>query len=334
MKIALARDITISARYSKVQTLVELGFSDANILGSKLAIAPTFFYSRSTAVGFDKADSSSLFVQTARGLNLYIGRPLDRGFRVAANYRFSDEDFLIRQENAACSIGLHGTPFCNALGRSRNSVLSIALSLDRRDSATSPTRGFQLRLTQDVAGPGGTTRYVRLRAGGTFHRRLAGTFDVSLGLEGGYMKGFDGRDIPLFDRFYIGGNSMRGFDLRGLGPKVIPTDAAPGDATAIGGRAYYVGRLEVSMRLDGSLSKFGVTPSIFVDAGSVFGAKKSELGPGEVLIGNSAKPRVAVGFGLSFSVSPGKLRFNIAQPVARQSGDRAKIFSVTFGTAF
>ena len=84
---------------------------------------------------------------------------LDRGFRVAANYRFSDEDFLIRQENAACSIGLHGTPFCNALGRSRNSVLSIALSLDRRDSATSPTRGFQLRLTQDVAdqNPSGQT---------------------------------------------------------------------------------------------------------------------------------------------------------------------------------
>ncbi len=331
---APGRDITISARYSKVQTLVELGFSDANILGSKLAIAPSFFYSRSTAVGFDKVDSSALFVQTARGLNLYVGRQLDRGLRVAANYRFSDEDFLIRQKNAACSVAIHGTPFCDALGRSRNSVFSLALSLDRRDSAVDPTRGFQLRLTQDVAGPGGTTRYIRLRAGGTFHRRLSGTFDVSLGLEGGYMKGFDGRSIPLFDRFYIGGNSMRGFDLRGLGPKVIPTAAGPNDATAIGGRAYYVGRLEVSMRLDGSFGKFGVSPSIFVDAGSVFGAKKSELGPGEVLIGNSAKPRVAVGFGVSFNVSPGKLRFNVAQPVARQAGDRSKIFSITFGTAF
>lgn len=331
---APGRDLTLSARYSKVQTLVELGASDGNILGSKLAIAPTFFYSRSTAVGFDKADQSSLFVQTARGINFYVGRSLDKGLRIAANYRFSDEEFGIRQKNARCSVAIHGTPFCNAIGPTKNSVFSLALSLDRRDSAADPTRGFQLRVTQDIAGIGGTTRYFRVRVGGTFHRRLSGNIDISLGLEGGYMKGFGGRDIPLFDRFYIGGNSLRGFDLRGLGPKVVPTNAALGRVTAIGGRAYYVGRLEASVRLDGAFDKFGVSPSLFIDAGSAFGAKKSELGPGEVLIGNSAKPRVAVGFGLSFNLSPGKLRFNIAHPVARQPGDRAKIFSISFGTAF
>ncbi len=253
---------------------------------------------------------------------------------MAANYRFSDEDFLIRKKNALCDVGLHGSPFCNALGRSQSSVISLSLSLDRRDSAADPTRGFQLRVTQDVAGPGGTTRYLRLRAGGTFHRRLSGNIDVALGLEGGYMKGFDGRDIPLFDRFYIGGTSMRGFDLRGLGPKVIPTGAAPGQTSAIGGSAYYVGRLELSTRVGGATSRFGVSPSIFVDAGSLFGAKRSELIAGEQLLGNSAKPRVAVGVGLSLNVAPGKLRFNIARPVVRQQGDRSRTFSITFGTAF
>lgn len=331
---APGRDMTVSARYSKVQTLVEFGLTDGNFMGSKLAVAPTLFYSRSTAAGFDKQIRASLFVQTARGINVYVGRPLDRGLRVAANYRYSDEDFLIRQENALCDVALHGSPFCNAIGRSTSSVLSLSLSLDRRDSAINPTRGFQLRITQDIAGPGGTTRYIRLRAGGTFHRRLGGNIDASFGLEGGYLKGYDGRDVPLFDRFYIGGNSMRGFDLRGMGPKVVPTAAAPGQTTAIGGRAYYVGRVEISMRLDGALDKFGVSPSIFVDAGSVFGARKSGLLPGELLIGNSAKPRVAAGIGLSFNVSPGKLRFNIAKPIARQTGDRSQTFSITFGTAF
>lgn len=331
---APGRDITASARYSKVQMLAEFGVSDSNFAGSKFAVAPTFFYSRSSAIGFDKTATSSLFRQTARGINLYVGRPLDRGLRVAANYRFSDEDFLIRRKNALCDVGLHGSPFCNALGRSQSSVASLSLSLDRRDSAVDPTRGFQLRVTQDVAGPGGTTRYLRLRAGGTFHRRLSGNIDVSLGLEGGYMKGFGGRDIPLFDRFYIGGTSMRGFDLRGLGPKVIPTGAAPGQTTAIGGSAYYVGRLEVSTNLGGPMDRFGVSPSVFVDAGSLFGAKRSELLPAEQLLGNSAKPRVAVGVGLSLNVAPGKLRFNIAHPVVRQRGDRSRTFSITFGTAF
>jgi len=41
-----------------------------------------------------------------------------------------------------------------------------------------------------------------------------------------------------------------------------------------------------------------------------------------------------VGVGLSFNAGPGKLRFNIAQPVVRQQGDRAKSFSIALGTAF
>lgn len=328
------RDITLSGRYSKVQALMELGASDTNFAGSGFAVAPTFFYSRSKAVGFDDDINSSLFVQTARGGNFYLGRPLKRGLRFAANYRYSDEDFVIRRKNAACDVSVHGSVFCNALGHSTSSVLSLALSLDRRDNALDPKRGFQLRVSQDIAGPGGTTRFIRYRAGGTYYRRLSGNIDLSAGLEGGYMKGYDGRDVPLFDRFYIGGNTMRGFDLRGLGPKVVPVGAAPGQATAIGGRAYYVGRVELSFHLSGDAHRFAVTPSLFVDAGSVFGARKSELAPGEALIGNSATPRVAVGLGLSFNVAPGKLRFNVAQPVKRQDGDRSKILSISFGTAF
>ncbi len=331
---APGRDITASVRYSKIQRLAEFGVADANFMGSKLSVAPTFFYSQSTAVGFDEQEKSSVFRQTARGVNVYLGKPLGRGLRIAANYRYADEDFVIRQKNAQCDVGLHGSPFCNALGQSTSSVISVSLSLDRRDSAVDPTRGFQLRVTQDVAGPGGTTRYVRTRVGGSFHRRLSGNIDVSLGIEGGLMKPIGGREIPLFDRFYIGGNSMRGFDLRGIGPKVVPLTAPAGLTTAVGGRAYYVGRLEVSFRLDGAMDKFGVSPSLFVDAGSVFGASKAELLPGERLIGNSAKPRVAVGVGLSFNAGPGKLRFNLAQPVVRQNGDRAKTFSIALGTAF
>jgi hypothetical protein len=331
---ASGRDITASVRYSKIQRLAELGVADANFMGSKLSVAPTFFYSRSTAVGFDAQSKSSVFRQTARGINFYVGKPLGRGLRIAANYRYSDEDFLIRQKNAQCDVGLHGSPFCNALGQSTSSVLSVGLTLDRRDSAADPARGFQLRVTPEIAGPGGTSRYARIRVSGNFHHRIGDMLDVSLGLEGGLMEPIGGRTIPLFDRFYIGGNTMRGFDLRGIGPKVVPLKAPVAPPTAIGGRAYYVGRLEVAFRLDGAMQKFGVSPSVFVDAGSVFGASKGELIAGERLIGNSAKPRVAVGVGLAFNAGPGKLRFNIAQPVVRQEGDRSKKFSISLGTAF
>ena len=331
---APGRDINASVRYSKIQRLFEFGLADANFMGRKLLLAPTFFYSRSTAVGFDAQSKSSVFRQTARGVNFYAAKPIGRGLRVAANYRYSDEDFLIRQQNAQCDVGLHGSPFCNALGRSTSSVLSVGLTLDRRDRAVGPTRGFQLRLTPEIAGPGGTSRFFRFRAAGNFHRRIGDMLDVSLGLEGGIMEPIGGRTIPLFDRFYIGGNSMRGFDLRGIGPKVVPLKAPVAPPTAIGGRAYYAGRLEVAFRVEGAMQKFGVIPSVFVDAGSVFGASKNELITGERLIGNSAKPRVAVGLGLAFNAGPGQLRFSLAQPVVRQEGDRSRKFSISLGTAF
>jgi outer membrane protein assembly factor BamA len=76
-----------------------------------------------------------------------------------------------------------------------------------------------------------------------------------------------------------------------------------------------------------------VQPSLFIDAGSVFGAKENGLLSGEALSGNSAKPRVSVGAGLSLATPVGKLRLDFAKPLVKQPGDRAKIFSISFGAA-
>ena len=328
------KDITAAVRYSKIQTQAEMGYSDTNFMGSRFAFAPTLFWSRSSATQFSSDDQSSSFRQSARGANLLVGRTFKRGFRATANYRFAKENFRIRDKDTACDPALLGSAFCNALGRSRSSIFSIALSLDRRDNAADPTRGFQVRVVQDLAGPGGTSRYAKWRVGGTAYTSVGGDLTLSLGLEGGLLTSLGGRSVPLFDRFYIGGNAMRGFDLRGLGPKVVPTAAAPGETTAIGGRAYYVARFEAALRPSGGMGRFGLAPSLFVDAGSVFGARKSELAPGETLIGNSAKPRVAVGIGVAFNTPGGKLRLSFAEPVVQQPGDRSKRFSISFGTAF
>lgn len=329
------RDITALFRYSDIQTQAEVGYSDANFMGSRFAFAPTLFWSRSSAIGFGSDKQSSEFRQDARGANILVGKAIKGGFRATANYRFAKENFRIKDNGIVCDPALLGGAFCNALGRSRSSILSLALSLDRRNSAVDPTRGFQVRIVQDLAGPGGTSRYAKWRIGGTAYASLGSDLVLSLGVEGGFLTALGGgREVPLFDRFYIGGNAMRGFDLRGLGPKVVPTAAAPGETTAIGGRAYYVARFEVSVRPGAGTSRFGITPSLFVDAGSVFGARKSDLAPGEVLIGNSAKPRVAVGIGVSLNTPGGKFRINFAEPIVRQEGDRSKRFSISFGTAF
>jgi outer membrane protein insertion porin family len=79
---------------------------------------------------------------------------------------------------------------------------------------------------------------------------------------------------------------MRGFDVRGIGPRVrrtpydgneaLVTDKAQ-DSDALGGRAYYMGRAEIEFPVSSKLRSLGLRPSAFVDVGSVFGLRTPRL---------------------------------------------------------
>ena len=80
---------------------------------------------------------------------------------------------------------------------------------------------------------------------------------------------------------------MRGFDIRGIGPRVqrvffdgeIVNGAVVNTPRlgrnqiqddAIGGRFYYLGRAEVQIPLGSGAKELGLRPSVFMDVGSVF----------------------------------------------------------------
>ena len=118
---------------------------------------------------------------------------------------------------------------------------------------------------------------------------------MGLSLEGGYIHPLEDRgsaalgidDVRLTDRFYLGEPQMRGFDIRGVGPRVqrmfFTGEVVNGAAVntpqlernqiqddAIGGRFYYLGRAEVQIPLGSGAKELGLRPSVFVDVGSVF----------------------------------------------------------------
>jgi outer membrane protein insertion porin family len=74
---------------------------------------------------------------------------------------------------------------------------------------------------------------------------------------------------------------MRGFDIRGIGPRVIRVPYKDADvlesedsknvlSDALGGQAYYMGRIEVEFPATSALKNLGLRPSAFVDVGSVW----------------------------------------------------------------
>jgi outer membrane protein insertion porin family len=157
-----------------------------------------------------------------------------------------------------------------------------------------PTRGQSLAISQDFAGLGGNVKYVRTRLNGSKHIRLTGQFILNLTAEGGYIHPFgnnsnsaESDQVRLTDRFFLGEPQMRGFDIRGVGPRVIRYYLGPdGELNldreqayddALGGRAYYMGRAEIDIPLGTGAKELGLRPSIFLDVGSVWKVKQPSL---------------------------------------------------------
>jgi outer membrane protein insertion porin family len=152
--------------------------------------------------------------------------------------------------------------------------------------------------SQDVAGLGGSVKYFRTTGETAKYWDLGGRWIFSVRAEGGSVipfgkdRGLSGDRVRLNDRFFLGEPQMRGFDIRGVGPRVqrvpyikdpvtgavtLSTDRATIVDDALGGRAYYVGHLELELPLSSAIRELGIRPSIFVDAGSVFNLRRPVL---------------------------------------------------------
>jgi len=120
-------------------------------------------------------------------------------------------------------------------------------------------------------------------------------FIFSLRGEGGAIKALSDRsddptidDVRLTDRFFLGQPQIRGFDIRGVGPRVLrkfysgfdPRDGTGGTVStdrnqfvddALGGRMFtHLARAELEIPLGSGARELGLRPSIFMDAGALF----------------------------------------------------------------
>ena len=328
----LNTELGASARYSKVRTSFEIGYSDGKLLGSNYAFATTLFADRIAARSLVKDLRLSPFRQSTRGINIMLNGKFKDGLSATVNYRWSDDSFDMIGKGALCDSAIFGSAICNAIGKTKGSLLSIALTFEEKSRHEGKARHFKLQLIHDLS-VGGSVSFSRTRVGSKAQVDLGGGWNFSFDAEGGYMVPLGDKQIPLFDRFFISDSGMRGFDSRGVGPKIRPTGAKADEHVGIGGRAYYLTRTELTVAIGGVFGANGIRPGVFVDAGSVFEAGKAGLLPGEILVGNMAKPRVSVGIGLAISTPVGKLRIDFAKPVYKQEGDRAKMLSISFGAA-
>jgi outer membrane protein insertion porin family len=173
------------------------------------------------------------------------------------------------------------------------------------------------------AGLGGDAQYASTSIGSSYYIPF---FDKKLVFnlmgETGVITGLNDEDVQINERYFIGGDSLRGFERSGIGPRDVSTD------DALGGNYYYRGTVEASFPI-GLPEEMGVSGHAFTDFGSLWGI--DETGPN---IEDENSIRAAAGLGISWRSPMGPVRVDVAFPYAKEDYDQEENFRFSFGTRF
>jgi outer membrane protein insertion porin family len=251
--------------------------------------------------------------------------------RQTLKYTARSDDITDVQTNAALFILLEeGTHYTSSIGQ--------VLLYDRRDSRINPTSGWFASLGNDFAGVGFGVQYLRNKVSGGYYYSIAPGWVLSVTGEAGDVFGWGGQPVLLQDRFFVGGDNLRGFEPAGIGPRDMTSQ------DALGGNKYYVGSLQLGVPL-GLPKELGITGRVWSDFGTLWGndQKNLVLTPAQLALENTTiQPqiadnpalRVSAGVGLSWASPVGPVRIDLGLPIKRESYDKTQFFRVSFGTKF
>ena len=160
---------------------------------------------------------------------------------------------------------------------------------------------------------------------------------LKLEANAGHMEPFNGKDVPLQDRYFKGSDTFRGFMRSGVGPRQIAND---GTVDSIGGTSYAIGTIELNFPL-GLPDDWGIEGAVFSDFGTVFGAPEKTVAAGvdgctvaSCTVFDTAELRASIGAGIIWQSPFGPLRFEAAYPIVKASYDETEWFRFSIGTRF
>jgi len=205
-------------------------------------------------------------------------------------------------------------------GSATDSSIGQTLIYDKRDSAINPKEGYYLSFGNDVAGLGGDEKYARFDAKAYKYYTMADYYTLKMFLNAGYITGYGGKDVRLSNRYYLGGSTLRGFDVAGIGAR----DKYTQDALGGNWMVYTGGEVTFPIGLD----ELGIKGRTFVDIGAL--GKPDNFNAADVEY--SSSPRVAAGFGFQWLSPMGQIDIDFGFPIVKEDYDETQVFRLNFGT--
>ncbi len=311
------RERNLLGRGQDIRARVLIAQRDSQI---NLSFTEPYFLDRQIAAGFDafrisvdRQDESS-YDESSYGGAVRFGYPITE--RLTQSWRYSLRETTIKNVPADASLFIR-----EAEGSALVSEVFQSLTYDRRDSTINPTEGYFATWSIGVAGLGGDVRYARNQLQAGYFYPITEQWILAFRGSGGYVVGL-GEDVRLFERFFVGGDNLRGFATAGVGPRDLATD------DALGGEWFYTGSAEIAFPL-GLPEELPIRGRVFTDFGSSGGVTPS--GP---TVADTGSVRVSVGAGVTWSSPFGPIGVDVGFPVVKEDFDVEELFRVNFGARF
>ncbi|WP_339048440.1 outer membrane protein assembly factor BamA [Candidatus Mesenet endosymbiont of Phosphuga atrata] len=313
------RELSFSLEKTALSFSNNIDFTENHIFDSDVSLGiGVFFSSQAQSIDSNFSSKNSGFITR---LSYDITDNLSQSLR----YSFKYNNIVNVAKNASLFIK-------EQEGKNIDSSIGYTLTYNKLDSIYSPKNGYLLRASQDLSGFGGTLNYLKSEASFAVFKSILPKINdnIVLRFKGsiGYVFSYSDEELKIGQRFFIGMNEIRGFDLAGVGPRAWSSkyqDKLGGDA--LGGKFYFVGTTQADFPI-GLPEYAGVKGSLFVDYGTLYGLDYKNK---DYFSDNSL--RISAGFGFSWNSPLGPMRLDFGFPLAKEPYDLPKIvrFSVDTG---
>lgn len=329
------QNVVARVEWGSLRQQIDFRFTEPRFLGRDIGAGFDLFHSR-----YDFQTESS-FDYRSTGAGLRLTYPLNGYSRLATRYFIKDDEIIV--PTGYCSGGGQGSAaLCEQIGASLNSSVGYTLLVDRRNDPVRPTRGWTGSLRQDVAGLGGDVNYVKTEVESSIYYGVTPSWIVTVTGSAGYVSGWAGDAIRINDRFFKGGNTFRGFENAGMGPRDLATN------DALGGNFYAVGSVELTLP-NGLPEQYGIKTSLFADVGTLgvlddrytlnattglSSACPPNAQIGDACVADDLSLRASVGLSVHWKAPVGPIRFDFSKILSSEDYDRTETFRFSTSTQF
>ncbi|HZT77013.1 MAG TPA: BamA/TamA family outer membrane protein [Vicinamibacterales bacterium] len=208
----------------------------------------------------------SQFTQKSTGTVLTLGFPLSAWTRMFWNYSYQRVQVTEINEAYTDPLVLAQNPFLRdslLIGEGGERIVSKvtpSIVYNTVDQPIFPTTGTRLTASIDLAGLGGNTNFYHPTLEAVKYWKQGSRLTLGLRGQGMFIHNFSGNtEIPIFEKLFLGGEySVRGFDIRSIGP------SDPSTGLVLGGNKSLLFNAEEQITIAGPVRLI-----FFYDAGEV-----------------------------------------------------------------